>query len=331
MLRLRDCTAAPIVRRALALVFILPLLGQPAWTQDYPNRPVRFLTMSSAGGDILVRLMADEVSKNIGQTVFVENKLGGAGLVGATAGATATPDGYTVLFALGSTMTITTNLVAKVPFDTLHDVTPLALVAANPLVLLINPDATPIGTAQALVEQGRERPGTLTYSTYGTGSMPHILTSLFAKKNQVQMTAIAYRTNTEAYADLLAGRLTIMLDQVTNALPYIEAKKLRALATTGGKRHARLPDVPTMIELGLMDFEGLNWTGVYVPANTPHDIVQRLVSELDRARASAAVTQKIEALGADVGQLSGPGFAAFHASEFRRWGNAVRELGLQEQ
>jgi tripartite-type tricarboxylate transporter receptor subunit TctC len=328
---LHNRSLASIVRRGVPLLFIPALLGQPTWAQEYPNRPVRFLTMSSPGGDILVRLMAEEVSKNIGQTVFVENKLGGAGLVGAAAGATATPDGYTVLFALGSTMTITTNLVAKVPFDTLHDVTPLALVASNPLVLLVNPTATPIGTAQELVAGGREKPGSITYSTYGTGSMPHILTSLFAKKNQVQMTAIAYRTNTEAYADLLAGRLTIMLDQVTNALPYIEAKKVRALAVTGGKRHGRLLDVPTMIELGLMDFEGLNWTGVYVPANTPPDIVQRLVSELERARASQVVSHKIEALGADVGRVSGPSFAAFHAEEFHRWGKAVRELGLHEQ
>lgn len=322
---------AGIGRRNLLLALILLPLGEAASGGDYPNRPVRFLTMSSPGGDILVRVMADEVSKTIGQPVFVENKLGGAGLIGATAGATAPPDGYTVLFALGSTMTITTNMVADVPFDTLRDVIPLALIASNPLVLLVNPEATPVNSAKELIARGRDQPGTISFSSYGIGSMPQILTALFAKKNQVRMNAVTYRTNAEAYGDLLAGRLTIMLDQVTNALPFIEANKVKALAVTGTKRHARLPDVPTLIELGLMDFEGLNWTGAYAPANTPPDIVQRLESELQRALASPAVRQRIEALGADVGNLVGPKFAAFHAEEYRRWGEAIKELGLQKQ
>jgi tripartite-type tricarboxylate transporter receptor subunit TctC len=327
-----SCSPDMIERRNLLLALLLPLLlPETAWGGDYPARPIRFLTMSSPGGDILVRLMADEVSKTIGQPVFVENKLGGAGLIGATAGATAAPDGYTVLFALGSTMTITTNMVADVPFDTLHDVIPLALIASNPLVLMINPQATSVGSAKELIDLARAEPGTVSYSSYGIGSMPQILTALYAKKNQVRMNAVTYRSNAEAYGDLLAGRLTIMLDQVTNALPYIEANKLEALAVTGRKRHARLSEVPTLIELGLMDFEGLNWTGAYAPAKTPADVVQRLESELQRALASTNVRQKIEALGADVGTLVGPQFAAFHAEEYRRWGEAIAELGLQKQ
>jgi tripartite-type tricarboxylate transporter receptor subunit TctC len=318
-------------RRALLLSLILPLLGQAAFAQDYPNRSVRFLTMSSPSGDFLVRLMAEEVSKSIGQTVFVENRLGGAGLVGASAGAHATPDGYTVLFALGSTMTITTNMVANPPFDTLNDLIPLALVASNPLVLLVNQEATPVNAAKELIALGQAKPGTVSYSSYGIGSMPHILTSLFAKRNQVQMTALTYRTNTEAYGDLLGGRLTIMLDQVTNALPFITGGKVRALAITGANRHVQLPNVPTMIELGLMDFEGLNWTGVYAPAKTPPEIVARLQKELEKALASPNVRQKIEALGADVGSIIGPRFADFHAGQYQRWGEAIKELGLQKQ
>ena len=224
---------AGIGRRNLLLASALPLFVRAAWSGDYPNRPIRFLTMLSPGGDVLVRLVADQVGTTIGQPVFVENKLGGAGLIGATAGATAAPDGYTVLFALGSTMTITTNMVAEVPFDTLRDVIPLVLIASNPLVLLVNPQATPIGSAKDFIANCRDRPGTVSFSSYGTGSMPHILTSLLAKQNQVQMNAVTYRSNGEAYADLLAGRLTIMLDQVTNALPYVDANRLKALAVTG--------------------------------------------------------------------------------------------------
>ena len=320
-----------IGRRNFLLGLALPLFARTGWSGDYPNRPIRFLTMLSPGGDVLVRLLADQVGTTIGQPVFVENKLGGAGLIGATAGATAAPDGYTVLLALGSTMTITTNMVAEVPFDTLRDVIPLALIASNPLVLLVNPQATPIGSAEGLIAHGRDHPGTVSFSSYGTGSMPHILTSLLAKQNQVQMNAVTYRSNGEAYADLLAGRLTIMLDQVTNALPYIDTNRLKALAVTGTKRHVRLPDVPTLIELGLMSFPGLNWTGAYVPATTGPDVVQRLQSEIERALASPNVSQKIVALGADVGTLAGPQFAAFHAEEYHRWGKAIEELGLPKQ
>jgi tripartite-type tricarboxylate transporter receptor subunit TctC len=236
-----------------------------------------------------------------------------------------------VLFALGSTMTITPHLVADMPFDTLHDVIPIALIASDPLVLLVNPKSTAASTASDLVSLARADPNTVSYNSYGSGSMPGILMSLMAKRNHLQMFPVAYRSNGEAYSDLLGGRLKVMLDQVTNALPYTETNRLRPLAVTSAKRHSRLPDVQTMMEAGVLDFAALNWTGAYLPANTPPDIVQRLVAAFERALASATVRQRITALGADVGDLTGERFAAFHAAEYQRWGEAIKELGLQPQ
>jgi tripartite-type tricarboxylate transporter receptor subunit TctC len=329
----RICLLRPAALVALALTALLLDAVQPVAlrAESYPDRPVRFLTNSAPGSDYLVRAMADEMSKTLGQPIVVENKLGGSGLVGPAAAVNAPPDGYTVLFAIGATLTIVPHVIADMSFDPLKDLIPVALIGSSPLVLIVNPEVTPVTSAEELMRRARANPGMVTYSSYGIGSYPGILTPLVAENAKVKMVPIVYRASSAAYLDLFAGRLTTMLDQVTNASPNIEAGKVRPLATTSANRIAQLPGVPTLMEIGLMDFEAVNWTGAYVPANTPPEIVQRLATEFSKALASEAVKNRFAKFGTTVGTLTGKAFADFHAAEYHRWGDIVRRLQIKPQ
>ena len=324
-LRVAACCAA-----AASTLALFAFCGV-ASAQSYPSKPVRFITISTPGTDHVTRALADEMTKLLGQSVTVDNRPGGSGLVGATVGAQAAPDGYSVLFATGGTMVINNFVIAKMPFDTQRDFIPLAMVASTTSVLVINPSSTPVKNVAELISLAKAKPGQLNYFTFGPGSLPSVLCSLIAKNNGVSMSAIAYRGSADGYTDLFGGLLTMMLDPMSNAMAHIESGKVLPLAVTSAQRHPRLPDVPSMVELGLVDFGTRTWWGTYVPAGTPAPIVQRLTAEFERAVASPTLKDRFDKLVTDLGDVSGERFAAFQAEEFQRWGKAFKELGIEPQ
>ena len=307
----------------------LALAAGYASAQSYPSKPLRFITVSSPGNDVHTRVYAQQVASQLGQQVVVDNRPGGSGLVGATAGAQAAPDGYNVLFATSGTMVINNFILAKMPFDTLKDFAPVALVSSDPSVLVVSAVHSKFASAKDLIAEARKNPNAVSYGHFGPGSLPNILMSVIANTNGVSFVPVAYKGGPDVYADLLSGRLTAMIDPVRNAAPHIKAGKLRALGLT--MKAKPLPDVPTLRELGLVNFDSRTWWGVWTPAGVPKDILQRLASEFAKASQARDVVAKLESLGSEVGGPTGEKFGAFVAEELAVWRKRIAPLGIKLQ
>ncbi|MSQ52493.1 MAG: tripartite tricarboxylate transporter substrate binding protein [Betaproteobacteria bacterium] len=320
-------------RRIHLAVFLFSTLvtsvAPSAFAQAYPNKTLHFITVSVAGNDIVTRVYADQVSAQIGHPVVVDNRPGGSGMIGAEAGAKAAPDGYSLLFATSGTMTINQFVIARVPYDTLKDFVPIALVASDASALVVNPQATAARNMKELVELAKAQPGKLSYGSFGTGSLPSLMVAIIAKSQGLQLIHVPYKGSADAYNDIMAGRLTMMLDPVRNALPFIKSGKFVALAAS--MKSQMLPQIPTIQELGLASFDSRTWWGVYAPAATPGPIAQRLVAEFERAVVAPAVKERLGALGIDLASLTGDRFAAFQIAEINRWRDTIKDLGVKPE
>ncbi len=307
------------------------LAAGAACAQSFPSKPVRFITVAAPGTDIITRIMAQEMQPQLGQQIVVENRTGGSGLVGADAGAKAPPDGYSVLFSTSGTMITNNFVIAKMPFDTFRDFTPLALVSSSPSVLLINQAYTPVKNMQELIALARQKPGELSFGSFGIGSLPNLVLSWVAKNAGTKFIHVPYKGSSDAYNDLYAGRLTMFLDTVGVAIGQVTSGKLYPVAVTSLKRNRLYPNTAPMAEAGVLDFEGRTWWGTYVPAKTPREISQRWIAEFDKALASPSVKEKLLGTGGDVGDLSGERFGAFQREEFERFKHITAELGIKPE
>lgn len=313
-----------------ALMFAALLaLPQALLAQGYPNKAVHFITVSAPGNDIVTRVYGDQFAAQIGQPVVVENRPGGSGMIGAEAGARAAPDGYSLLFATSGTMTINQFVVARVPYDTLKDFIPIALVASDASVLVINPQTTPARTMKELIELARSQPGKLSYGSFGAGSLPSLMVAIIAKSQGLKLIHVPYKGSADAYNDIVGGRLTMMLDPVRNAQSFIKSGKFVALVAS--MKSQMFPQVPTIQELGLAGFDSRTWWGVYAPVATPGPIAQRIVAEFERAVVAPMVKERLGALGIDLGSLTGERFAAFQMAEINRWRDTIRDLGVKPE
>lgn len=303
---------------------------QTASAQNWPNRPIRYITVSAPGsaGDIIPRVVAAELAPRLGQPVTIENRPGGSGLVGATAGARSAPDGYTMLLSTSGTMIVNTFVYSKMPFDTLRDFEPVAHVATVPLVLVVNPNSK-YRSIKDLVAEARRAPGTVTFGSLGNGSTQNVSSGIVKKAENIDLVQVPYKGSPDAFNDILSGRLTMMFDFIGFALPHIRSGKLRALAVGTPQRLRALPDIPTMQEMGYRDFDTSMWYATYMPAGTPRDVVQRLGQEFRVALASPAVKEKFTALAVEPGSAVLDQFAAFQAEQFKRWGNMVKDLNIK--
>jgi tripartite-type tricarboxylate transporter receptor subunit TctC len=317
------------MRTRTLIAALLALAAGHVSAQSYPSKPLRFITVSAPGNDLHTRVYAQQISSQVGQPVAVENRPGGSGLVGATAGANAAPDGYSVLFATSGTMIFNNFILAKMPFDTLKDFAPVALVSSDPSVLVVSAEHTKIASVQELLDEARRNPNKVSYGHFGPGSLPNILMAVIGHAHGVSFVPVAYKGGPDVYADLLSGRLTAIVDPVRNATPHIKAGKLRALGLT--MKAKPLPDVPTLRELGLVNFDSRTWWGVWTPAGVPKENLQRLVSEFDKASQAPDVVAKLEASGAEVGGPTGEKFGAFVAEEMARWRKLIAPLGIKPE
>jgi tripartite-type tricarboxylate transporter receptor subunit TctC len=320
-----------VIRVAARLVVAFAAAASlSALGQSFPNRPVRLVVPFPPGGptDIVARPLAQLLGDSLKQPVVIENKGGAGGSIGADSVAKSAPDGYTLLMATVGTHAINAALYRKLPYDPIKDFTPIALVASAPVAVVVNP-AAQIGSVQDLIAQAKANPGKVSFGSAGAGTPGHLTGEMFATAAGVKLQHVPYKGSAPAVTDLLGNQIPMMFDPVQSVLQHVKGGKLRALAISGKTRSPVLPDVPTLDEAGVKDFETTAWWAVFAPANVPADVVAILRAELDRLVRSEAFKQKLGDLGVQpsAAPLSLP---EFQKAEIVKWGKAVRDSGAQQ-
>ena len=325
------------MRRWSALTFpifaalALALACTGAIAQSYPTRPIRLVVPYPPGGplDIMARAIGQKLTEAWNQPVVVDNRAGAGGNIGADLVAKSPPDGYTLLMGAVATHAINPSLYSKMPYDPVKDFAPVALVAQVPNILVVNP-AVPAKTVRELIELARAKPGYLNFASGSTGSTGHLAGELFNTMAGVKMVHIPYKGAAPATADLLAGQVQLMFDNLASALPNVKAGKLRALAVTTLARSPAMPDLPTIAESGLPGFDLTTWFGLMVPAGTPPEIVAKLNAEVVRALNANDMRERLEKMGAEPPANNTPEhFAAFIRAEAAKYARVVKDSGAK--
>jgi tripartite-type tricarboxylate transporter receptor subunit TctC len=322
------------MKRALLLLAILAVVvggAAPAQAQGYPAKPIRFVVPFPPGGplDIMARAIGVKLQAAWGQPVVVDNKPGAGGGIGADSVAKSPGDGYTLLMGAVSTHAINPTLYANIPYDPVKDFIPVTLVAQVPNILVVNP-SLPVKSVKELIEYAKAKPGVLSFASGSTGSTGHLAGELFKTMAGVDMVHIPYKGAAPAMLDLLAGQTHLMFDNIANALPQVKAGKLRALAVTTVKRATAMPELPTIDEAGLRGFDLTTWFGVFVPAKTPRELVDRLNGEIVKALTSKEGRERLAAMGTEPSAIDTPAeFAAFVQREEAKYAKVVKASGAR--
>jgi tripartite-type tricarboxylate transporter receptor subunit TctC len=297
--------------------------------QDYPSRPVRVIVPFSPGGavDGPMRLIAQEMSKRMGQGVVVENRPGAGATIGSEAVAKASADGYTLLLA-SQTNAIAATLYPKLSFDPVEDFAAISLIGREPGVVVVNP-ALPVKTLQELIAYVKARPGQIDYASSGNGSGQHLFAALLCSMTGMRMNHIPYRGSGQATTDLLSGQVQVAIPGLAGMLGHIQSGKLRALAVTGVHRAPQLPDVPTVAESGVAGYEAYVWMGLLAPKATPAPVIERLQREVAAALATHEVRNYMEGASIEAVGSTPAEFATFFRAERERWAKIVRETGAK--
>ena len=277
----------------------------------------------------MARIVGQHLGTATGQQVVIDNRPGAGGNVGAEVAAKATPDGYTMLMGAVA-LVVSPYLYAKLPFDPLTDLVPVTQVNSAPLMLVVHP-SLPVKSVAELIAYAKARPGQLNYGSGGVGATPFLATELFKSMAGIDVTHVPYRGGAPALADLVAGQLSFMIENVPGTLPLVRDGKLRALAITSRQRLALVPDLPTMEEAGVPGYEMIGWNGIFVPKATPPEIVTRLNAELVKVLRSADVGEQLAKLGAVPVGDSPEQFGAFVKAESARWGKIIKDLGIKPE
>jgi tripartite-type tricarboxylate transporter receptor subunit TctC len=320
------------MKRLLALLLVV--FASAALAQPYPSKPVRFIVPFPPGGtaDVLARHLANRLSEALGQPFIVDNRPGAAGNIASELAAKAAPDGYTLFFGtIGTHGGINAALYPKISFDAFKDFQPIALAHLLPNVVIVHPDFAK--TLPELLALLRQHPDKFTFASSGNGGISHLSGELMKQMAGVKMVHVPYKGGAAATADIIGGRVTLMIETAPNALAHARAGRLRALATSGAKRSAAAPELPTISEagqaFGLNGYEVTTWTALYAPAGTPKEIVGRLAAEMARAAKSQDYVDKLAAIATDVPESSPEHLAVFMKSEFAKWAKVVKESGAK--
>ena len=312
-------------------VAAIALAADPALAQRYPEKPIRFIAPYAPGGstDLLTRTLAQKLTESLGQTVVPDNRPGAGGNVGADIAAKSAPDGYTILLAPVSPMAINVTLYGKkLPFNPERDFAPITLVAKVPLVIVVNLNV-PAKTLQEFIALAKARPGKLTYGSSGNGSSNHMTGAMLMSAAQLDMVHVPYKGGGPGMVALLGGEIDMMVAQIPSTRQLHAAGKVRALAISGAKRSAAMPDTPTMIEAGLPGFEATSWYCVVAPAGTPKPIVDRLNAEIVKALNTPEMRRRLADEGAEVEPSTPAELARFMHAEIIKWAKAVKDSGAR--
>lgn len=304
-----------------------------AWAQPaaWPNKPVRLVVGYPPGGttDVVARLLATGLSDKLGQPFIVDNRAGASGMIGADAVAKSAPDGYNLLFTASNIATYSA-LYKRVPFDLEKDLSPVGMVATTPYVMVVHP-SLPVRTVAELADYVRAHPGKVNYAASTPGGGQQLGWEIFKRSTRGEMVYVPYKGTGALLPDLLSGTLQAAIDNVAVLTPHIRSGALRALAVTDRKRSPLLPDVPTASEAGLQDFEILGWFGVLAPARTPLPIQQKLAAAITEVINSKAMRERLLDIGGEPHAADAEAFRTFLASEGRRWGGLIKDLGISLQ
>jgi len=297
----------------------------------YPSKPVRWIVGFPAGGaaDFLARTMAAQMGKQMNQSIVVENRPGAAGIIATEVAAKSPGDGYTLLTGDNGAMVFHSAMYKKIPYDP-KDFTPVGFMAHFPLVLVVNPQA-PFKDAKDWLETIKKNPGKFSYASPGTGSPHHMAMELLKDRTKTAIVHIPYRGTTPAIQDVISGQLPMMIIDTAGGMAQIRAGKVRALAVLSHKRIASLPDVPTIEELGVKDFEVTGWQALFVPKNTPANIVTRLSQEMNAAMNQPDVKARLTDFGVQAAPSDGPTLARFIEKETKLWHQLIRERRLSAE
>lgn len=315
--------------RLPALVFgLLALLPLPAGAQNasgFPSLPIKLVLPLAAGGatDTLARISSGAAEASLGQSVIIENRPGAGGSLAATSVVKASADGYTLLFANFATHTVAPRLLKSVTYDALKDFAPVTLVASQPHVLLVNRELG-LNSVAELIAYAKQHPGKLNYGSSGVGSPLHLAGEYFKAKAGIELVHVAYKASGPALMDMIAGRIEVMFDNLSTGLPYAQSGQLKAIAVTSSVRSPLAPDVPTMIEAGLPDFETYGWWGVAAPASTPAAIVSKISDAYRRGLADPAVARKLSEQGFTVIGSDPETFQSFVERDIARWSPVIK-------
>jgi len=317
-------------RLAGSALAVMILAAAPAFAEDYPSKPIKIIVSLAPGGlaDMFARIFAQHVTEATRQAVVVENRTGGAGVVGAEAAAKAPADGYTLYLGLHSTIAILQYLNPKLPYDPEKDFVPVAHIASLPNLLVVHP-TVPAHSVAELIAYAKSKPGTLSYASQGNGSSGQMAGEQFKLLTGTDIVHVPYRGAAPAVQDLLGGRVQMMFDTVTLQAPQIAAGKVRALAVTATQRVAALADVPTTVEAGLPELQGGAWFGLFAPAGTPRDVVAWLNRAARETFAAPAVHARLEQQGAQLPLGPPEAFTAFVAAERQRWSAVIRKAHIR--
>lgn len=314
---------------ALGLAATLALAGTPASAQDYPTRPIKFVVPAAAGGPthITAQLLAEKMQVTLGQPVVVEPRPGAGNNLGADYVAKSAPDGYTILLATIGTHAINQTLFKHLPFDPIKDFEPVSLVVQYPLMLVVSPDL-PVNSVQELIAYAKKNPGKLNRASGGNGTSMHLAGEMFVHQAGIDAPHVPYKGSAPALNDLLGNHVQFMFDSMITTMPLVEGGKLRALAVTGKTRSPLVPNIPTVAESGLPDYEATGWTGVVVPAKTPPAIVAKLNAAIVQALKSPDVREAFAKQAAEPVGSTPEEFAAFIRSETDKWARIIRDAGI---
>ncbi len=316
-------------RRVFLLLSAFCALGLPALAQaQYPDRPVKLVVPFPPGGgtDAAARIIAGAMSEQMGQAMVVENRGGAAGAIGAQAVVDAAPDGYTLFFATTGTMAINQHLYAKLRYNPLTDFTPVATLASFPNVVVIHP-SVPASNMRELVELARSRNGAMTYGSSGAGSSSHLAAVMLETATGIKLTHVPYKGTAPALTDFLAGRIDLMIDNITTHAPLAKQGKTRALAVTGSVRSQDLPDVPTVAESGIPGYDVTIWYAMLGPAKMPASIVEALYKRLVTVMAQPKVKEALAKIGTDLMLQPPDQLARLIREDSEKWGRIVKLSG----
>jgi tripartite-type tricarboxylate transporter receptor subunit TctC len=317
------------LNRSFLITVALTIAATGSLAQTYPTKPIRLIVPFSAGGpaDLLARLIGEKLQRSLGQTIVVLNKDGAGTILGVDMVAKASPDGYSLL--LGSlAMVINSSAGKRLPYNLQKDLAPVSLAFTQPLILVISP-ALPVNSLRELIGFAKANPGKLKYGSSGVGTSIHLTSELFSAAVGIELTHIPYKGAAPALTDLIGGQIDLMFPGITPVVAHVKTGKLKALGLTSRKRSLALPEVPTMSELGVANFESIGWYGVLVPASTPQSIVKRLNRELVAALDLPDLKERLASQGGDAGSSTPAEFAAFITAELAKWTNVFRSSNIQ--
>ena len=317
--------------RKLALIaLVLACTAVAASAADYPDHPIRLIVPQAAGSatDNAARLLGAVLSQELGQSVIVDNRPGGALTIGLDLVAKSPPDGYTIGMGPIGALAITRHMVAKLPYDIERDFQPIALVTRGHLLLAVSPKL-PFKTVKELIDYAKQNPGKLSNASSSNGSPGHVGGELFKFMTDTNIVHIPYRGGSLALQDLIAGRVDIMFESLQSIAPFAHAGTVRGLAVSGTERSPAFPDLPTIAEAGVPGYAAPTWTGVVAPAGVPRGIVDKLNAAINRALASPAFKEKFANTGDEPGGGSPEDFAATIKADSAKWKDVIERSGAK--